>query len=108
LASALPSGLTDALPTLLPDRLTRALPGRLTGASPGRLIGIQPGASSGTRSGWRRLAVAPTYPVPGARVQLDHILGRGPLPAVVATTTRTTAISDHRALLVDLADPAAG
>ncbi|SNQ46031.1 conserved hypothetical protein [Frankia canadensis] len=55
-------------------------------------------------TGWRRLAVTPTYPAPAPRVQLDHILARGPVGTVSAVHSRRTAISDHRALLVDLDD----
>lgn len=61
-----------------------------------------PGALAGVASGWRLLARAPTYPSPEPSVQLDHVLGDGDLPAVVATATRRLQVSDHRALLVDL------
>lgn len=63
-----------------------------------------PGALAGIASGWRLLARASTYPSPDPTVQLDHVLGDGVLPAVVAAQTRRLAVSDHRALVVDLAD----
>jgi len=54
--------------------------------------------------GWRTLAALPTYPVDEPRVQLDHILGHGDgLPPVAATRALPTPLSDHRALVVDLA-----
>jgi hypothetical protein len=48
------------------------------------------------------LARAATYPSPGPRVQLDHVLGDGPLPPVAGAEARTLAVSDHCALMVDL------
>jgi endonuclease/exonuclease/phosphatase family metal-dependent hydrolase len=62
-----------------------------------------PGPLPRAVSGWRRLAVSPTYPAPAPRVQFDHVLARGDLPPVAATQVRLASISDHRALLVDLA-----
>jgi endonuclease/exonuclease/phosphatase family metal-dependent hydrolase len=63
--------------------------------------------------GWRMLGRKPTYPADEPRVQLDHALlatGRGsrsaPRPTVLAVDAVRTAISDHRALVVDLAEPA--
>ena len=38
-------------------------------------------------------------------MQLDHVLGHGPgLPPVAAAGAREMALSDHRALIVDLGD----
>jgi endonuclease/exonuclease/phosphatase family metal-dependent hydrolase len=54
-------------------------------------------------SGWRVLAKAPTYPAWEPRIQLDHVLGSGALPPVTAVGSPELAISDHRALLVELA-----
>jgi endonuclease/exonuclease/phosphatase family metal-dependent hydrolase len=55
-------------------------------------------------TGWSCLVTAPTFPVDDPRVQLDHVLGHGDgLPDVVSSEARTMALSDHRALLVDLA-----
>lgn len=62
-----------------------------------------PGAVPRWLTGWTPLASAPTYPTMDPRVQLDHILSHGPgLPAVAAAGAREMALSDHRALLVDL------
>ena len=48
------------------------------------------------------LAAAPTFPVNQPREQIDHVLGRGP---VAATSARSVVLplSDHRALVADLA-----
>lgn len=54
-------------------------------------------------SGWRVLAAAPTYPSTEPRIQLDHVLGSGPLPRVLSVETPQLPVSDHRALLVELA-----
>ncbi len=54
-------------------------------------------------SRWRVLARTPTYPVWEPRIQLDHVLGSGELPLVAGVETPQLAISDHRALLVELA-----
>ncbi len=63
--------------------------------------------------GWRMLARTPTYPADEPRVQLDHALlatGRRarhtPAPTVLGAEAVRAHISDHRALLVDLADAA--
>ena len=53
-------------------------------------------------SGWRSLARVPTYPVTEPKVQLDHILGSGALPAVRSVETPALPVSDHRVLLVEL------
>jgi endonuclease/exonuclease/phosphatase family metal-dependent hydrolase len=52
---------------------------------------------------WRPLATAPTYPAWQPRVQLDHVLGSGRLPAVTSVETPELALSDHRALVVEMA-----
>ncbi|ONH33828.1 endonuclease/exonuclease/phosphatase family protein [Pseudofrankia asymbiotica] len=62
-----------------------------------------PGPLPRMLTGWRRLAAAPTYPVHAPRVQFDHVLARGIVPPVAAVRAERTAVSDHRALLVDLA-----
>jgi endonuclease/exonuclease/phosphatase family metal-dependent hydrolase len=54
-------------------------------------------------SGWRVLAKAPTYPAWEPRIQLDHVLGSGDVPPVRAVESPELALSDHRALLVELA-----
>jgi endonuclease/exonuclease/phosphatase family metal-dependent hydrolase len=55
-------------------------------------------------AGHRPLARTATFPAGGPRLQLDHILARGELPPVIATRAVETVISDHRALVTDLAD----
>lgn len=62
-----------------------------------------PGALAGAASGWRMLARAATYPAGRPRVQLDHVLAKGRVPPVTATAARSLRISDHCALVVDLA-----
>jgi len=64
-----------------------------------------PGRLPALLTGWHRLAATPTYPAHAPRAQLDHVLARGPVGEVSAVQARRTAISDHRALLVDLGDP---
>jgi len=62
-----------------------------------------PGPLPRLLTSWRRLVASPTYPAPAPRVQFDHVLARGAVPPVVAARAERTAVSDHRALLVDLA-----
>ena len=57
----------------------------------------------GPPAGWRSLVKAATFPAPKPSMQIDHILGRGTLPAVVGGGAHLLAVSDHRALSVDLA-----
>ena len=54
-------------------------------------------------TGYRPLAEHPTYPVAKPTRQLDHILLRGRGPEVLATRAVRVAVSDHLALVVDLA-----
>jgi endonuclease/exonuclease/phosphatase family metal-dependent hydrolase len=54
-------------------------------------------------TGWRSLARVATFPAPEPRVQLDHVLGSGSVPPVVAVEAPELDVSDHRALLVELA-----
>jgi endonuclease/exonuclease/phosphatase family metal-dependent hydrolase len=64
-----------------------------------------PGALPRWLTGWTPLAQALTFPTQEPRVQLDHVLGHGPgLPPVAAAGAREMALSDHRALIVDLGD----
>lgn len=53
-------------------------------------------------SGWQVLAKAATYPAWDPRIQLDHVLGSGALPPVLAVESPQLAVSDHRGLLVEL------
>jgi len=54
-------------------------------------------------TGYRSLARHPTFPSDRPDRQLDHILLRGRLGEVVATGVPELPLSDHRALVVDLA-----
>jgi len=54
--------------------------------------------------GWQALVRAATFPAPRPSMQIDHVLGHGPLPRVVGGEAHLLALSDHRALTVDLAD----
>jgi endonuclease/exonuclease/phosphatase family metal-dependent hydrolase len=55
-------------------------------------------------TGYRQLAEHPTYPAAKPNRQLDHILQRGRGPAVLASRAVRLGVSDHLALVVDLAD----
>ena len=55
-----------------------------------------------TVTGWRSLAAHPTFPIDGADRQLDHVLLRGSLGPVTATSAPALPLSDHRALVVDI------
>ncbi len=61
-----------------------------------------PGAVPRWLTGWQVLARVATYPAGEPKIQLDHVLGSGTLPAVTAIETPELALSDHRALLVEL------
>jgi hypothetical protein len=65
-----------------------------------------PGGLPRIASGWRPLARLATYPAGEPVMQLDHALGHGPLPPVTRTAAARLPVSDHRALVVDLADVA--
>ena len=54
-------------------------------------------------TGMRPLAVLPTFPAEQPTRQLDHILVDDPILRPVRSSTPRLAISDHRALVVDLA-----
>lgn len=80
-------------------RALRALPG------PHVLLGDLniPGRLPRVVARWRPLATHLTFPAPAPRHQLDHVLACGDVPAVVASDAPRLALSDHRALVVDLA-----
>jgi len=59
-------------------------------------------------TGWRELARVRTFPAAKPSMQIDHALGHGAVPAVTAVEARPMPLSDHRALVVDLAEPASG
>jgi endonuclease/exonuclease/phosphatase family metal-dependent hydrolase len=54
------------------------------------------------RMGYRQLATLRTYPGNEPRRQLDHILLRGDLGRIVSTSAPAFAVSDHRALTVEI------
>ena len=56
-------------------------------------------------TGYRPLAKHVTFPIDEPDRQLDHILIRGSLGAVTATSAPALPLSDHRALIVDLSVP---
>lgn len=56
------------------------------------------------KAGFRSLARHPTFPVVEPDRQLDHILARGALGRVTASRAQVLTLSDHRALVVDLAE----
>jgi endonuclease/exonuclease/phosphatase family metal-dependent hydrolase len=62
-----------------------------------------PGPLPRWASGWRSLADAKTYPADRPSVQVDHVLAHGGVPYVTGVEVRRLPLSDHRALVVDLA-----
>ncbi|MDQ4098259.1 MAG: endonuclease/exonuclease/phosphatase family protein [Actinomycetota bacterium] len=85
-------------------RLTARL-ARLAAGRPTILLGDLnvPGPFPGWASGWRALTAAKTFPADRPTFQVDHVLGHGPVPAVAGAEARRLPLSDHRALVVDLA-----
>jgi endonuclease/exonuclease/phosphatase family metal-dependent hydrolase len=63
-----------------------------------------PAALPRSLAAWRRLATASTYPAHAPAVQLDHVLMLGNAGTVTAVDTPDLPLSDHRALVVDLAE----
>jgi endonuclease/exonuclease/phosphatase family metal-dependent hydrolase len=63
-----------------------------------------PGRVPAAIIGYRPLARHRTYPAAHLLVQLDHLLLKGELGQVWHTAALRLAVSDHRALLADLAD----
>jgi endonuclease/exonuclease/phosphatase (EEP) superfamily protein YafD len=58
-------------------------------------------------TGYRPLARHYTFPIDKPDRQLDHILIRGRLGHVTASSAPALPLSDHRALIVDLSVPRA-
>jgi endonuclease/exonuclease/phosphatase family metal-dependent hydrolase len=83
--------------SLAPTRRPLVLMGDLN-MGPGRAASL---------TGMRALAVHPTFPADGPREQIDHVLADGAVRAR-ASEARRLPLSDHRALLVDLALGAPG
>lgn len=54
-------------------------------------------------TGYRSVAAAPTFPIEEPQRQLDHVLVRGMLPPTTRCEAVATELSDHRALVVDVA-----
>jgi endonuclease/exonuclease/phosphatase family metal-dependent hydrolase len=87
-------------------QLTRVT-GRLEQGTPPTLIMGDlnfPGRVPAAIIGYRPLARHRTYPAAHPLAQLDHILLKGDLGQVRHTAAPRLAVSDHRALLADLAD----
>ena len=82
-------------------RVTRALARR---ELPVVLLGDlnMPAGLPARATGWRALARVRTFPAAKPSMQLDHALGHGLLPRVGAVSAPELALSDHRALVVDL------
>ncbi|NKY39298.1 endonuclease/exonuclease/phosphatase family protein, partial [Cellulomonas septica] len=57
-------------------------------------------------TGMRPLATVPTYPVGVPERQLDHVLADGPLHVSRPAVSVDTGLSDHRAIVLDVALPA--
>ncbi|HMC68124.1 MAG TPA: endonuclease/exonuclease/phosphatase family protein, partial [Mycobacteriales bacterium] len=53
-------------------------------------------------SRWQPLAGEPTFPLGEPKLQLDHVLGLGDLPAPTRAAAPRLGLSDHRAVYVDL------
>jgi endonuclease/exonuclease/phosphatase (EEP) superfamily protein YafD len=66
-----------------------------------------PGALPRALAPWRPLARLPTFPAAEPRVQLDHVLANGDVAAVVDADAPLLPLSDHRALVVELAETSA-
>ncbi|GAA1166083.1 endonuclease/exonuclease/phosphatase family protein [Ornithinimicrobium humiphilum] len=64
-----------------------------------------PGAAVGRLTGARLLARQATYPPSRPVWQVDHALGDGELPPVVASGAPRQPVSDHAPVVVDLAEP---
>lgn len=62
------------------------------------------GAVAARVTGYRPLAQGLTFPGPAPRAQIDHILLRGRLGGEVSGAARELALSDHRALIADIAE----
>jgi endonuclease/exonuclease/phosphatase family metal-dependent hydrolase len=59
-------------------------------------------------TGYRSLATHPTFPAAAPDRQLDHILLRGELGPVIASSAPLLPVSDHRALVVEVAEEKRG
>jgi endonuclease/exonuclease/phosphatase family metal-dependent hydrolase len=59
-------------------------------------------------TGYQPLATQPTFPAAAPDRQLDHILLRGELGRVIASSAPKLPVSDHRALVVEVAEEKRG
>jgi endonuclease/exonuclease/phosphatase family metal-dependent hydrolase len=86
-------------------RITRNVRRRTPANRPCILMGDLnlPGAVARWASGWRSLARAKTFPTPNSSLQIDHVLAQGWVPPARAARALVLPVSDHRALVVDLA-----
>ncbi|WP_136519045.1 MULTISPECIES: endonuclease/exonuclease/phosphatase family protein [Cellulomonas] len=80
-------------------RATRTLPGPRVLMGDLNMTGDRPARVSGMRS----LARASTYPLGTPQRQLDHVLGSGRVRAASGARALDLGLSDHRALVVDVA-----
>jgi endonuclease/exonuclease/phosphatase family metal-dependent hydrolase len=64
-----------------------------------------PGATPEQVTGYRSLARHATFPLAAPNRQLDHILLRGDVGEVMASSAPELPLSDHRALVVDVSEP---
>ncbi|MCZ2264376.1 endonuclease, partial [Isoptericola sp. QY 916] len=55
------------------------------------------------RTGWRELVHVPTYPRTRPWLRIDHVLADGPVTAAAAARAVDLGVSDHRAVVVDVA-----
>jgi len=83
-------------------RVTRNLAGR---RGPCVLLGDlnMPGPVPRWTTGWRSLARVATFPADRPSLQIDHVLATGNVPEVADVAARHLGLSDHRAVVVDLA-----
>jgi endonuclease/exonuclease/phosphatase family metal-dependent hydrolase len=95
--SALPVVAVEQLRALI--RQVATLPRPLVLLGDLNLSAPQPQAITG----WSPLATAATYPLARPTRQIDHILADGPVHALSPAVAVDTGLSDHRALVVDVA-----
>lgn len=62
-----------------------------------------PGALPALATGWTPLVTGATFPAHAPRRQIDHVLGTAGVRAARPGRAVATAVSDHRALVVDVA-----